>query len=162
MAIHVVSSGESLWAISNEYEVPVTTIVRDNGIIAAQFILPGLALYIPNNRPVPFQRYYQVKAGDVLWSLAQRFRTSVEQILQANPGMDPNRLRIGQNLVIPSPVPLPLTTLGFIEPYNPEAFLSAFNSLAKAINLYSCGGFFSYRRRICLCFIKRSGNCCKK
>ena len=125
----------------NEYEVPVTTIVRENGIIAADFILPGLALYIPNNRSVPFQRYYQVKAGDVLWSLAQRFRTSVEQILQANPEMDPHRLRVGQNLVIPSPIPMPLTTLGFIEPYNPEAFLMAFNSLAKQLTYIAVAAF---------------------
>ena len=62
--------------------------------------------------------------------LAKRFQTSVEQILLANSGIDPYQLRVGQILVIPSPIKLPLTTLGFIEPYNPEAFLANFEQLA--------------------------------
>lgn len=141
MAIHVVSSGEALWAISSHYGVPIPTIVRDNGLFSTNSIVPGLALYISKNHTPYYDRYYRVVAGDVLWALAQRFRTSVVRILRANPGINSNRLKIGQMLVIPSPVRLPLATLGFIEPYNPEAFLSTFNLLANQLTYIAVAAF---------------------
>lgn len=141
MAIHVVGSGESLWIISKRYGVPIPTIVRDNGLVSSNLIVPGLALYISNTRTPYYDRFYRIKAGDTLWFLAQRFRTSVEGILQANPGINPNQLMIGQRLIIPSPVRLPLTTLGFIEPYNPEAFLTTFNQLADRLTYIAVAAF---------------------
>jgi spore germination protein len=141
MAIHIVSSGESLSAISNDYGVSIPTIVRDNGLLSINSIVPGLALYIPDNRSPLYNRYYQIQAGDLLWRLARRFRTSVELILQANPSIDPNQLRVGQRLIIPSPIKLPLTILGFIEPYNPEAFLSTFNLLANQLTYIAVAAF---------------------
>src|SRR4051794_34947212 len=111
MAIHVVRYGESLWSISNHYNIPIPTIVRDNGIIDIHSIVPGLALYLPNVQS-SFYRNYQIRVGDTLWSLARRFRTSIEQIIQANQGIESKRLIIGQLIIIPSPIKLPLTTLG--------------------------------------------------
>ena len=141
MAIHVVRSGETLWAISNFYGVSISSIVRDNGLMSIDSIVPGLALYIPENRTSLYQRYYQIKAGDQLWMLARRFQTSVEQILLANSGIDPYQLRVGQMLVIPSPIKLPLTTLGFIEPYNPEAFLANFEQIANELTYIAVAAF---------------------
>ena len=83
MAIHVVKSGESLWAISNNYGVSIATIVQVNGLLSANGIVPGLALYIPKNELL--LRSYQIKAGDTLWKIAQRFNTSVSSILIENP-----------------------------------------------------------------------------
>ena len=141
MAIHVVRSGETLWAISNFYGVSISSIVRDNGLMSIDYTVPGLALYIPENRTSLYQRYYQIKAGDQLWMLARRFQTSVEQILQANLGLDPYQLTVGQMLIIPSPVKLPITTLGFIEPYNPEVFLSNFPQLANQLSYIAVAAF---------------------
>ena len=98
MAIHVVRSGETLWAISNFYGVSISSIVRDNGLMSIDSIVPGLALYIPENRTSLYQRYYQIKAGDQLWMLARRFQTSVEQILQANSGFRPLSINGGTNV----------------------------------------------------------------
>jgi len=44
---------------------------------------------------------YSVRQGDTLWLLADRFNTTVEDILNLNPGIDPDRLAIGQQLCIP-------------------------------------------------------------
>lgn len=43
---------------------------------------------------------YTVQPGDTLWMIAQRYRTTVQSIAAANPGMDANRLYIGQMLCI--------------------------------------------------------------
>lgn len=45
----------------------------------------------------------EVRAGDSLHSLAQRFHTEVERILRLNPGLEPQRLRVGQNVIVPAP-----------------------------------------------------------
>jgi len=44
---------------------------------------------------------YPIQAGDSIAVLAGRFGLSVAELMAANPGMDPRRLRIGQTVIIP-------------------------------------------------------------
>lgn len=44
---------------------------------------------------------YVVESGDTLWSIAERFDTTVEDIVEANDLDDPDVLNIGDELVIP-------------------------------------------------------------
>ena len=44
---------------------------------------------------------YKVKSGDTLGVIAQRYRTPLDIILQANPGIKADRIKIGQTLIIP-------------------------------------------------------------
>ena len=44
---------------------------------------------------------YTIKQGDTLYDLARRYNTSVTSVITANPGIDPNALQIGQNIIIP-------------------------------------------------------------
>jgi membrane-bound lytic murein transglycosylase D len=44
---------------------------------------------------------YKVKSGDTLGAIAQRYRTPLDIILQANPGIKPDKIKIGQTLIIP-------------------------------------------------------------
>jgi len=46
---------------------------------------------------------YTIKAGDTFFLLAQRFNVNVAAIQQANPGVNPNQLTIGQVVNIPCP-----------------------------------------------------------
>ena len=39
---------------------------------------------------------YSVRKGDTLGGIADRFGTSVEQLMVLNPGIDPQALRVGQ------------------------------------------------------------------
>ncbi len=131
MAVHVVKSGENLWTIAQLYGVTVGALLQVNGLPQEGVIVPGLALYIPNDQLV--NRYYKIKAGESLWGLSQRFQTTVETILTANPGVDPNRLYIGQEITIPTAIKLPLETLGFIVPYNPNAFIANLSTFANQL-----------------------------
>lgn len=45
---------------------------------------------------------HTVKAGDTYWTLAQRYNTTVDAIMKANPTVDPSKLQIGQTICIPS------------------------------------------------------------
>lgn len=54
---------------------------------------------------------YTIRPGDSFFSLAQRFNTTVEAIVAANPGVDPDRLQVGQVICLPpgvtGPIPCP-------------------------------------------------------
>lgn len=45
---------------------------------------------------------YTIQSGDSLWSIAQRFHTTVQAIALENPGLIPGNLRIGQIIRIPA------------------------------------------------------------
>jgi peptidoglycan endopeptidase LytF len=51
--------------------------------------------------PCPNGFLYQIRAGDTLFAIAQRFGTTVTQILAANPGLDPNSLQVARLICIP-------------------------------------------------------------
>ncbi len=139
MAIHVVKSGESLWAISRQYDVPISTISQVNGLLSLDLLVPGLALYIPGDELSI--RTHQISAGDVLWKLAYRYNTSISSILSANPGINPNLLSIGQRLNIPSPNKLSLSLLGFIVPVSLEASLAVFDTVANQLTYLAIVAF---------------------
>ncbi|WP_331457066.1 LysM peptidoglycan-binding domain-containing protein [Bacillus sp. FJAT-27245] len=126
--MHVVGAGEVLWRIARKYGVSVESIVAVNGLASASVIVPGLALYIPDGGMGA--RVYRVRAGDVLWKIARFFGTTVSAIAGANPGLDVNRLRIGQVLVVPSPVKLAIRTVGFLVPSGGAADLGIIDQLA--------------------------------
>lgn len=139
MAIHVVRSGESLWLISNLYNVPIPTIVQVNGLISANALVPGLALYIPEQELSV--RYYQVKTGDSLWRLAQLFRINMSDIIMENQDVDLSTLYIGQRLNIPSPNKLNITSLGFIVPYDLETVLANLETFADQLSFLAIVAF---------------------
>ncbi len=130
MAIHTVQKGDSLWAIAKLYNTTIQSIMEINGLESSTNIVPGLALYIPDEQL--HIRVYEIKAGDTLWSLAIRYNTTVYNIISANPQIDPNRLSIGQIIRIPSPNKAKIQTLGFLVPQSLKA-LEAINKTANSL-----------------------------
>ncbi len=47
---------------------------------------------------------YVIQAGDTLWKIARRYRTTVEALIEANPEINPNNLQIGQKICIPGDI----------------------------------------------------------
>jgi len=50
---------------------------------------------------------YRIMAGDTLFSIAIRFNTTVNDIIRANPGINPFNLRVGQIICVPMGSPTP-------------------------------------------------------
>ena len=46
----------------------------------------------------PAAEYYAVQSGDTLGSIAQKYGTTVDELMTLNPGIDPTALDIGQKL----------------------------------------------------------------
>ncbi|GBD24017.1 hypothetical protein HRbin29_01690 [bacterium HR29] len=56
---------------------------------------------VPIATPTPAERTYTVQPGDTLSSIAARFGTTVEAILELNPGVVPEALQPGTQLRLP-------------------------------------------------------------
>jgi LysM repeat protein len=61
----------------------------------------------PTNTPSSLGSTYTVQSGDIPDTIAAKFGITVDALLAANPGVDPNNLQVGQVLVIPPAAPTP-------------------------------------------------------
>ncbi|GAB6137563.1 LysM peptidoglycan-binding domain-containing protein [Halanaerobaculum tunisiense] len=46
-------------------------------------------------------REYRIRRQDTLYSIARRYNTSVRELRRLNPGLDPDRLRVGRIICVP-------------------------------------------------------------
>lgn len=46
----------------------------------------------------PGAEYYTVESGDTLGSIAEKYDTTVDELMTLNPGIDPNEMHIGQRV----------------------------------------------------------------
>lgn len=104
--VYIVRRGDTLASIAREFGTTEALIRRENPFLIIVGLRPGLPLCIPAPQPRPCPGFfYTIVAGDTLFSIAARFNTTVQAILRANPGLDPNRLFIGQQICIPNTQP---------------------------------------------------------
>ncbi len=97
---YVVKSGDTLWSIANKYNTTVNDLKRLNNLTSDQLSI-GQTLKIPTSGDISESNIYTVKAGDSLWSIAQQFNVSVDDIKQLN-NLKNNIITIGQMLKIPN------------------------------------------------------------
>ncbi|MFQ3657407.1 MAG: LysM peptidoglycan-binding domain-containing protein [Anaerolineae bacterium] len=110
-AIYQVSRGDTLAAIASRFNTTVAAIVQLNGITNPNRIFVGQRLLVPNTglpgqitpptQPPAAPRTYVVQRGDTLLTISLRFNRSVQAIAAANNIVNPNRIFVGQTLVIP-------------------------------------------------------------
>ncbi len=55
---------------------------------------------------------YTIVAGDTLTTIARKFHVSLKALTDANPGIEPTRLKVGQTIHIPAPTTTNTTSAG--------------------------------------------------
>ena len=100
--IYVVKKNDTLWSIANQYNTTVNEIKRINNL-NSNILSIGQRLVIPTRKDILQEDYtiYIVKNGDSLYSIAQNFGVSVEELLTLNRLNSPE-LYIGEQLLIPT------------------------------------------------------------
>ena len=112
---HVVQPGENLFRIALKYGTTWPALAAANNLTNPNLIYVGQVLIIPApggtttppSQPQPTAappttpQTYTVVAGDTLTSIALRFGTTVNALVQANGIVNPNLIYVGQVLNIP-------------------------------------------------------------
>ncbi len=96
MIIHVVQPGETIYTIAADYNVSVTRLVEENGLINPENLVVGQTIVIAYPEQV-----YIIQEGDTLYSVANAYGVTVMELLRNNPFLS-NRetLYQGETLVI--------------------------------------------------------------
>lgn len=64
---------------------------------------PGNEHNNPSPAPIyqPTGKTYQIKSGDTLWSISQKLNIPLNELIKANPNVNPNNLFVGQVINLP-------------------------------------------------------------
>ena len=96
---YTVQKGDSLWVIANKYGITTEELKSYNNL-TSNLLSIGQVLKIPQGK-TSTENIYKVKKGDSLWTIANRYNTTVEKIKVLN-NLTSNLLSIGQQLKIPN------------------------------------------------------------
>ena len=109
---YTVQKGDTLYSISQKFKIPVNKLKEINNL-DSNTILPGQILIITENINPPQPTTYKVQKGDTLYSISQKFNTTVDEIKRLN-NITSNNIYINQELYIPTsnttpskPLPIP-------------------------------------------------------
>lgn len=126
---YTVVEGDTLSGISEKFKVELLLLVAINNLDSAnpiirvgdQLTIPGPNSELPTSTPLPTnirrgtKIEYTVLPGDSLAIIADKFNSTVEEIIKANKLTDPNNIFVGQKLIVPvnlvTPVPTKIPTV---------------------------------------------------
>jgi murein DD-endopeptidase MepM/ murein hydrolase activator NlpD len=124
-----VQRGETVFAISRKFNVPVDVILRANNLQNASMVQPGQRLVIPVRRTANMPaattaaNVHTAASGDTIYSLSRRYKVSPQSIASANNLTLSTQLRIGQQVRIPGTAPVAATPPAAPKTKNVQTFV---------------------------------------
>jgi len=114
---YTVQPGDSLADIAALYSTTVEELLRLNDLPEPNLLHSGQTIVVPRRDgpppeptapppeplPTPTARVHVVEEGETLSAIAQRYGTTVDELLRLNDLPDPNNIPAGQSLVLPPP-----------------------------------------------------------
>ncbi|WP_453994182.1 LysM peptidoglycan-binding domain-containing protein [Bacillus nitroreducens] len=95
---HTVASGDTLFGIAKQYNLSVSQLKQLNHL-TGDMIYPGQTLVISTAEPPKNTATYTVTPGDTLYSIANSYNMSVDQLKQLN-NLTTNTIQVGQTLQV--------------------------------------------------------------
>ncbi len=95
---YTVRQGNTLFGIAQFFQTSVEDILKYNNIQNPSMIYVGQTLQIPAGSAE--LDYYVTRPGDSLWTIAQKYNTTVPRLLEINRLSNPNVIYPGQLIKI--------------------------------------------------------------
>ncbi|MGC9467000.1 MAG: CAP domain-containing protein [Anaerolineae bacterium] len=106
---YTVQAGDTLLGIAMTHDVPMAAIQLENELGASITVRVGEVLEIPAagewGQASPFWVVYEVASGETLSAIAAEYGLDLTDLLSVNSALDPDRLSVGQALVLPLRAP---------------------------------------------------------
>ncbi|WP_043601046.1 DUF459 domain-containing protein [Solidesulfovibrio magneticus] len=113
---YAVADGDTLWSVAKRLGVSADALAAANPGVDPRRMSIGQRLAVPAgvdlaqvtkaqirpSSPTAATKVHTVADGDNFWSVARQHSVTVAALTEANPGVDPTRLRIGQPLALPA------------------------------------------------------------
>jgi LysM repeat protein len=95
-ALYTIKKGDTLYDIARRNSIPINDLLVANPGVVPEKLEPGQTICIPGGGgSSPFCANgtpYTIRRGDTLYAIAIRFGVTLADILEANPGVNPERL----------------------------------------------------------------------
>ena len=122
--IYEVQEGDTLWSISQQFEVDMLILIKLNNLdpaspnirVGDKLTIPGPDTQLPTDTPIPTNLprgtkiEYQVQSGDSLAYIAAKFNSTVDAIKEENDLDNENTIYVGQILIVPVNLVTPIPT----------------------------------------------------
>ena len=106
---YTVVKGDSLYKIAQKFNVTVQDLINLNNINSTNLSI-GQVLQVKGTVPSKEETTYTVVKGDSLYAIANKYKVSVQDIIDAN-NLKSTALSVGQKLIIPTQITNDLYTV---------------------------------------------------
>ena len=106
---YTVVKGDSLYKIAQKFNVTVQDLINLNNITSTNLSI-GQVLKVKGTVPSKEETTYTVVKGDSLYAIANKYKVSVQDIIDAN-NLKSTALSVGQKLIIPTQITNDLYTV---------------------------------------------------
>lgn len=139
LQIHVVEQEDTISSIASMYDTTPNTLITANELEAPNDLVVGQALVIP-----VWGRFYFVQSGDSLYSIAQRFGISYQELARINNFPVGDMLPVGSRLYIPPTPEQDISVNAYVEPSGGTVSDTLENSTRKNARYLTYLSPFSY------------------
>jgi len=105
---YVIQPGDNFYRLSIKFNTTVPALISANPLTNPNFLQIGQTVCIPRQQiypACPEGNYYTLRSGDTLYGIARAYNVSLDDLVEANPGINPYMLQIGQVICIPLATP---------------------------------------------------------
>jgi len=100
--VYTVQPGDSLADIAALYSTTVEELLRLNDLPEPSLLYTGQTIVVPGRGAPPAVNVHVVEEGETLSTIAERYGTTVDELLSLNNVPDPNNVPVGQPLILPA------------------------------------------------------------